>query len=106
MKINLHIKRLVLDGLPVESHQGALIQSAIETELARLLAEGGLASELMSGGALSRMPASSIQLTSEATPAPLGQQIAGAVYGGIGYKPANERSERHSNSGPDEKLMK
>jgi hypothetical protein len=92
MKINLHIERLILDGLPAGSHQCALIQSAVEKELARLLAGSGLASELMAGGALPRFPANSIQLTNDATPARLGQQIAGAVHSGIGGKALGWRS--------------
>ena len=96
MKINLHIERLVLDGLPVGAGQSGLIQSAIETELARLLTEGGLSSELMAGGAMPRLTASPIQLTNDATPARLGQQIARAVHSGIGGQAANERSARHN----------
>src|SRR5262249_47529579 len=95
MKINLHIERLVLDGLPIEASQSRLIQSAIETELSQLLAESGLSSELTTGGVLSQLRAGSIQLTN-ATPVRLGRQIAGAVYGGIGDIPTNERSARRS----------
>ena len=43
MNIKLHIERLVLDGLPVTRSQGPLVQAAMEAELARLMAEGGLA---------------------------------------------------------------
>jgi hypothetical protein len=38
MNINLHIERLVLDGLAVGSSETALVQTAVETELGRLLA--------------------------------------------------------------------
>ena len=80
MKINLHIERLVLDGLPVESRQRALIQSAIETELARLLAINRLNPELLSGGALSSLRAVDIQLERDGTAPHLGKQIAGALH--------------------------
>jgi hypothetical protein len=80
MKINLHIERLVLDGLPVGSHQGALIQSAIEAELARLLAGNGLEPELVSGGALGSLRAGGIRLEQDSTAPQLGEQIAGAVH--------------------------
>jgi hypothetical protein len=43
MKINLHIDRLVLDGLPVTDGDGARVRAAVVAELARLLAGGGLA---------------------------------------------------------------
>jgi hypothetical protein len=84
MKINLHIERLILDGLPVERRQGAAIQTAVESELARLLLAGGLNSELLSGGALPSLRASAIQLTNETGAPHLGAQIAESVYGGIG----------------------
>ena len=38
MNINLHIERLMLDGLPVASGEAALVQTALEAELGRLLA--------------------------------------------------------------------
>ncbi|HEX4696965.1 MAG TPA: hypothetical protein VH254_04785 [Candidatus Udaeobacter sp.] len=38
MNINLHIERLMLDGLSVASGQAALVQTAVEAELGRLLA--------------------------------------------------------------------
>ncbi len=40
MIVNLHIERLVIDGLPVGSHEGPYIQAAVERELARLIGEG------------------------------------------------------------------
>jgi hypothetical protein len=77
MDINLHIERLVLDGLPIRRSQGALVQAAVEAELAHLLAEGGLASSLQSGGAVP------MQLAEEAKPAQIGRQIARAVHRGL-----------------------
>ena len=96
MKINLQIERLVLDGLPVESRQRGLVRSAIETELTRLLAESGLAPELMAGVALSHFRAGPVQLTNDVTPQALGQQIAGAVHGGIGGEAMSERSAKRN----------
>jgi hypothetical protein len=85
MNINVSIKRLVLDGLPISHAQGPLIGAAVETELARLLATGGLEMGLQSGGAWPSVPVSVIELTAS-KPAQLGQQIAHAVYGGIGQE--------------------
>ncbi len=84
MNINLHIERLILDGLPIEPRQRAQVQAAVETELARLLVAGGVNSGLLSGGALPSLRAGAIQLTNESNARQLGTQIAGAVYGGIG----------------------
>jgi hypothetical protein len=83
MNIKLHIERLVLDGLPVTRSQGPQVQVAMEAELARLMAEGGLAQELASGGALPSVLADGIKSVG-GSPAQIGRQIAKAVYGGIG----------------------
>jgi len=83
MNINLYIERLVLDGLPITRSQGALVQAAVEAELAQLLSDGGLASTLQSGGASPSMRADAIQLAGESHPAQIGHQIARAVYGGL-----------------------
>jgi hypothetical protein len=85
MNINVSIERLVLDGLAESSAQGSLRGAAVETELARLLATGGLEMILQSSGAWPSMPVSVVQLTAS-KPAQLGQQIAQAVYGGIGQE--------------------
>jgi len=74
----------VLDGLPIDHHQGPLIKAAVEAELSRLLAAEGLANGLMTGGATPSMPAPAIQMTNDSNPARLGQQIGRAIYGGIG----------------------
>ena len=85
MNINVHIERLILDGLPVARHEGPLVQAAVEAELARLLVADGLAPTLKSvGGATPSVNAPGIQFTSNSSPAELGQKIARAVYGGIG----------------------
>jgi len=39
MNINLHIERLVLDGVAVRSGEAALVQMTVEAELGRLLAK-------------------------------------------------------------------
>jgi hypothetical protein len=82
--ITISIERLILDGLPLTHAQHPLLQAAIETELARLLAADGLAHDLQSGGAFPRVPGGNIQLSGHDTPAHLGQQIARAVHSSIG----------------------
>lgn len=84
MNINLSIERLILDGIAIPHAQRPLLQAAVEAELGRLLTENGLSAELMVGGAMPHVPAGSIHLTPDANPIQMGQQIAQAVYRGIG----------------------
>lgn len=84
MNINLRIERLILEGLAVAPLEHARFQAAVEAELTRLLASDGLSSILSSGGTMPHLPATSIQLSDQANPIDLGQQIAGAVYERIG----------------------
>jgi len=83
MNINVHIERLILDGVALSPHQRPHLQAAVEAELTRLLTEGGLASGILTGGAVPHVNAETIQLTGANNPTHLGQQIARSVYGGI-----------------------
>jgi hypothetical protein len=83
LNINLHIERLVLDGLPVARLDGPLVQAAVEAELSRLLTAQGLSPSLLQGGAMPALRGDSLQLVSESSPSQLGTQIAQAVYGGL-----------------------
>jgi hypothetical protein len=84
MNINLHIERLILDGLPIEGLQGPLVQAAVEAELSRLLSARGLHASLQSGIAVPSVRADAVSLNAGNNPKQIGQQIARAVYGGIG----------------------
>lgn len=84
MNVNLHIDRLILEGIPLSLRQRALLGTAVTDELTRLIAEGGLPAGLPAGGAVPSIPAGAIQLGSDNNPALLGRQIAQAVYGGSG----------------------
>ncbi len=84
MNIKLHIERLVLDGISLAPDALPLLQTAVETELTRLLTVGGLSEALQAGGPLYNVRTPGIQLATGGSPDHLGGQIAGAVYGGIG----------------------
>jgi hypothetical protein len=86
MNINLHIERLVLDGLSVSPADRPRLQAAIEAELGRLLSTGGVKPEFQVDDALRTIRAGDIQLATNNNPRVLGQQIAGALYSGIGYE--------------------
>lgn len=84
MNINLHIERLVLDGVNIPPGQRHLLQASVETELARLLTDGGVSPSLAGGVALPHASANGIQLAGGNDPVQIGRQIAQSVYGGIG----------------------
>jgi hypothetical protein len=85
MTIRVAIERLVLDGLPLASGADAQrVGDAIEAELSRLFADGGLDGHLASGTAIPSLVAPSINLVAGESPAALGQRIARAVYRGVG----------------------
>jgi len=84
MNINLHIDQLILDGINVPRSQRHLLQASMQSELTRLLTEGGVPRHLVNGSALRRVPAGNIELSSGSDPVNLGRQIARSVYGGIG----------------------
>lgn len=85
MNINLHIERLVLDGVNFVPSQRRLLQASVETELTRLLTAGGLPAGLAQGIALPRLSASGIRITGN-NPVQMGRQIAHSVYGGIAHE--------------------
>ena len=82
MNIQLHIDRLVLEGINLSHDQQRLLQTAVINELTRLLRNGGLPPQLVKGITLDRMSAGSIQMTDN-KPDQLGLQIAQSVYGGL-----------------------
>lgn len=86
MNINLHIERLVLEGVDIAPGQRHLLQAGVEAELARLLSGGGLASSLTDDSNLSRLITQGFELSGNKTPARLGRQIAQSVYGGIAHE--------------------
>lgn len=86
MNINLHIERLVLDGVNIEPRHRSLLQQAVQTELTRLLVTGGLSQDFAGGFAVPRISAPSIPLAADNQPTQLGQQIARSVYRGIGHE--------------------
>jgi hypothetical protein len=81
MKINLHIERLVLEGLPLERAQGPQVQAAVQQELTRLLGANGVAPGLP--GAMPYARGSEVSYSRESTPRQLGTQIAQSVHGGL-----------------------
>jgi hypothetical protein len=84
MNVRLHIDRLVLEGVNVSAAGRPHLQAAIEAELTRLIAAGGISPELARGIAVPSIPAPQMTVAPDAKPAQMGVAIAGAVYGSMG----------------------
>ena len=83
MNINLHIDRVILDGLRLDDGQQKVLQATIEYELLSLIRDQGFAGELRDGGARPLLAADGIQLERGYSSMQLGRQIARSVYGGL-----------------------
>jgi hypothetical protein len=95
MNLELHIERLVLDGLPLNHRQGAILQNALERELSRLLKLHGIATP--TGSAVPHLPIAAIQLSARSQPAQWGRQIARTLYTGIANSPPANRVQLQKN---------
>jgi hypothetical protein len=80
--VNLHIERLVLDGLPVGRHEGPLIRAAVEAELTRQLGAEGAAARLAVGHGAPLVRTEPID-SAAGGPQRLGAGIGRAVFEGI-----------------------
>jgi len=83
MNINLHIERVVLDGLHVEDGQQDILQATIRDELLSLIKDQGFGREILAGGARPLLAANGIQLETGYSSVQLGRHIAQSVYGGL-----------------------
>ena len=84
MNIELHIERLIIDGVQVESNRRAELRNAVAAELTRLLAGAGLRAELLTTRAVPSLGGGEIEVTTNTSAAQLGGHIAEAVHGRIG----------------------
>lgn len=94
MSITLHIERLILDGLPISSHDAPLVRAAVEAELTRLFADRGIVPSPRTSTTVPHARAGSINLAHDPPPARLGQEIAGAVYKSIGSADVPARADK------------
>lgn len=83
MKIEIHIERLVLDGLPITSAQGMRVRRAVERELGRLFQDGAMAPYLAGGEVLPKLSAPQFRFARRDGPSAIGKQIANSVYAGL-----------------------
>ena len=81
MNINVHIERLVLDGVFLSPDDRPVLQATIESELTRLIEQQGW--QAPSGSThVYRVTGDPMQLGGTVDAASLGQQIARSVHGG------------------------
>jgi hypothetical protein len=79
--ISIDIEELVLHGFP--PGDGYRISEAVERELSRLLSDGGAAFSFGTESQADHVDAEPIRLTPGARPNAVGNQVAGAIYGGL-----------------------
>ena len=84
MNIELHIERLVLEGIPIAPKEGALLHGAIHAELERLLRAEGFPGRRPDPRAVARLQGPAIRLPNVSGPDSLGRLIASAIREGIG----------------------
>jgi hypothetical protein len=79
MNINLHIERLVLDGIEIESrHRGDLL-GAIESELRSRVGSGGVSSWIVSGDSRGALRGGAVVFDNNRGADVFGQQIGRAI---------------------------
>lgn len=84
MTIHIHIDRLIFEGIPLSQRQRRLLQASLEAELGRLVAGDRLGAERLSQAAAPHIDAGEMGFTPNSSPVQMGQQIAQAVYRGMG----------------------
>ena len=80
MNINLHIEKLLLDGIDLPRRHQPRLQASIEAELARLLTDGGMPDAWTP---TLQLRAGDLQLGDTSNPEQLGVRIAESVYGSM-----------------------
>jgi hypothetical protein len=83
MNVNLHIERLVLDGVEIQAGEQHVLVAVLESELSRLLSTGGLSKELTAGGPTPSIKTNGFDLSNGMNPRGLGREIAQSVYSGL-----------------------
>jgi hypothetical protein len=80
----VEIGEIALSGVSLAPGSEQIMRSALETELARLLASGPLPPRLTADWAVSGLPGHSLEIAGESDPRRFGRSIAAALYRGLG----------------------
>lgn len=81
--VQIDIGEMTLSGFSFVPSDERIVRSAIETELARLIAMGPLPRRLSAGGTIPRLPGRPLEIACETDPQRLGRSIATALYRGM-----------------------
>jgi len=79
--VELHIERLIVDESLLSDGRSHKLQTAIESELTRLVRENGLAG--LTSAALYSLPARNMSVATQAPNTQVGRQIARTVYAAL-----------------------
>lgn len=81
MTINLHIDRVVVDGVSLGRGSERQVRAAVERELTALFATRGVPNSLLGGGAVPKLSGTSMRQSKGSTPTGVGRDVAGSIYG-------------------------
>lgn len=79
--LQLHIERIVIDGVPLSRAQAGQLRGALQTELERLLQTG--ARTEWQGAALHSLSAPAVMVSAPVQPLELGRLIARSVHASL-----------------------
>ncbi len=86
MNINLHIERLILEGIDLQPEHKNALKAAVESVLGQQLSSQGVGSRMQIETSRSSVNAGSIAIADSPNAEGLGQQIGHAVCGGIRHE--------------------
>jgi hypothetical protein len=82
MNVDVHIDRMILKGISLSPDVRLVLETAIESELSRLIEEDGWQTPDIDTH-ISRLNAKPLRLSQSLDAASLGQQVARSVYGEV-----------------------
>jgi hypothetical protein len=84
MDVQLHIERLVLDGVNVTPHERAVLVLSFQSELSRLIQVHGLSEGAMQGFAAPSLPSCNASMSQPFKAGGFGVELARSLYSGLG----------------------
>ncbi|MBI3900064.1 MAG: hypothetical protein HY308_17485 [Gammaproteobacteria bacterium] len=84
MNVNLHIERLLLEGLDLSARDGDVVNAALQHELVRLIGAGALS--LPQSFNVASLRAAPIRLNADAGAVEVGEGVAQTLYGELSPK--------------------